>query len=252
MRAPILVIVGGFMASLGSVTAWSARLLEQAQSEKARVAVAPIRVEFDLPADFHERDAAGEFVIRAIRIGFFEPKVATPLATRDVRRGAVEVDGNVGRLPLPDLMPSGYGRVLIRLQSLSASGPGPWSEPSPPVTLPERQPPGPPRPLILADVERYPVLNDALRQVLGRRPTGDEVSTFRRIDDLATAVVLTRRFEIALPDLCKILRGPPRRTLRGAIKHLFPALNNIQVVREASLEARALLAEAGPSRLPSQ
>jgi hypothetical protein len=251
MRADLLAIVG-VLISLEAPPALSARPLEHApQSAEPRVVAAPIRVEFDLPTDFDERDATGGFVIRGIRIGFFQPTVATPIATRDVRRDAIEVDGGVGRLPLPDLMPRGYGRVFIRLQSLSATGAGPWSEPSPAVTLPERPPPsGPPRPLSLSDVERFPVLSEALQQVLGRRPTAGEVATFRRAEDLATAVVLSRRYEIAFPDLCKILRGPPPLTLRGAIRQLLPSLDHIQVVREASLEARALLGGAELSRPP--
>jgi hypothetical protein len=239
-----MVMVAGVIVSPGGVApAWAARSQDRAATTAdARGGAQPILLEFDLPDDFWARTAAGEFQVVAIRIGFFQPKVATPLMTRDAGRAAIAVEGRVGRLPIPDVMPFGYGRVVMRLQSLSASGPGPWSEPSPPVTLAERPPPsGPPRPRTLADLERYPALNEALQQLLGRRATGAEVSTFRRIEDLATAVVLSQKYELVFPDLCKILRGPPPLTLRGAVRRLLPSLDNRQVVRAAGIEAQALL-----------
>jgi hypothetical protein len=234
-------------ASLDAAPPSRSPVQDQSSTSAPRVGASPTVLEFDLPADFHVRTAEGQFLIVGLRIGFFQPTVATPLATREVGRAAVEVDGGVGRVPLPDIMPPGYGRVLIRVQSLSARGGGPWSEPSPLITLPERPPPrvGPPPRLTPADVERYPALSGALQQLLGRRPNAFEVSTFRRIDDLATAVVLSRQYELALSDLCKILRGPPPLTLRGAIRRLFPTLDNRQVVRAASIEAQALLRVPG-------
>jgi hypothetical protein len=215
---------------------------------------APPVLEFDLPPEYWGRGPDGEYVIRGFRLGFFQPDVGTPLQTRDVAIEDVEVVGQLGRIPLTDIMPRGYGRVVVRMQSLAQDEASLWSEPSPPVTLPDESAPRrrSPRPPIEVELARHPALVGALKQVLDRSPLPEEVRTFRRIQDLATAVALSRRLELPFPELCKALkglRGPPERTLQEAVRRLRPSLDHQQVVREARAEGRTLLRSAPTPKL---
>jgi hypothetical protein len=219
-------------------------------------AVAPIVLEFELPDDFSRRDDDGAFAVTGFRIGYFAVRPSTVLAIVDVPRERVEVKDRTGRISLDfTRLPAGANQVIVRLQTVTRDGASPWSEASPPLRSAGGAPaPGPgvaggprrPRTLALADVQRHPRIVDALKQTLPSGATIDQVlPAFRRIEDLALAVVLCRDHQIVLTALIQKVQGPPRQSFLNAMRQLRPD-SGPAVIRKARTDARRLLAPPAP------
>jgi hypothetical protein len=141
--------------------------------------------------------------------------------------------------------------VVIRLQTLSGGESSTWSESSAPMRLGGTSPargrgagaaPRRLQTLALADVERHPRVVDALKQTLPSGATIERVlPAFRRIEDLALAVVLCRDQQIVLTALTEKVQGPPRLALVNALRQLRPDLKPA-VIRKGRADARQLLA----------
>jgi hypothetical protein len=93
----------------------------------------------------------------------------------------------------------------------------------------------------MTDVDRHPRLAEALRQSLGQKEPEDVLMAFRSLDDLALAVVISRDQDIAFDKLTATLVGPPRRSVRVAIRELKPSLRGTEAMQKARAEAKQLL-----------
>lgn len=208
----------------------------------------PLTLEFDARADF---DA-----IEGLRVGYFRPDTNVPIRVVDVPRNAVIVTGKVMRVSVPRLAIEGSGVVVLRLQVVSKSrGLSDWSDPTDRVTMPvipvpERRPAPERRPrpaLSAAALDAHPALKAEFITRLG--PNGsvdDALKGFRRVQDVAVAVIVSRQQEIPFDRLCRLLVGPPRASLRQAIRRLKPSLNPRDAIRSAQVESRALLGSLAP------
>jgi hypothetical protein len=169
-----------------------------------------------------------------------------PLLTRDVNRDAVVINGNVaGLLLVPHYFPADVTRVVLRVQTLTRSGSSAWSEPSPPTesvvygaaarTSARKRPQ-----ISLSDVARHPQLEKVLRTVVpSTEKLSKIVSEFRTIEELAMAAVLNRDHDIPLDRLSKTMAGPPRRSLRNALREVKPTMSDrreLQSVRAVALK----------------
>jgi hypothetical protein len=217
-------------------------------------------LEFDLPDDFERRLADGTYAVTGFRIGYFDVRRGTVLMTVDVPRDRVEVANRSGRISI-DLtqVPADANQVVIRLQTLTRDEASTWSELSEAARLPGASPArgrrtgaaprratraAPPRAqaLALADVERHPRVVDALKQMLPSGTTIEQVLPgFRRIQDLALAVVLCRDHQIVFTALTQKVQGPPRLSVPNALRQLRRDLGPA-VVRKGRTDARQLLA----------
>jgi hypothetical protein len=96
---------------------------------------------------------------------------------------------------------------------------------------------------VLTDVEPYGALTQALRALL---PPGAaieaEVKRFRRVQDVALAVAISREYDIPFTTLSRAMEGPPRLTPRNALAKLRPDLD-ARAVRKVRPEARKLTAK---------
>jgi len=247
-----------FAASLGEVEL-SARANAPLQAPRVAppapsAALAPVVLEFDLPDDFWRRDDDGTYAVTGFRIGYFAIRPSTVLAIVEVPRERVEVKDRTGRISI-DLarLPTDANQVVVRLQTVTRDEASPWSEASAPIRAAGGAPaPGPrvavaprgPRTLALADVERHPRVVDALKRTL---PPGTAIETvvrpFRRIEDLALAVVLCRDHQIVFTALAQKVQGPPRQSIANALRQLRPDLGQA-VIRKGRIAARQLLAPA--------
>jgi hypothetical protein len=156
--------------------------------------------------------------------------------------------------------------VPLETRAVSASPPNP--QPAAPSRAARTQRPSPPRPqraappraagtqrprslspeqrragLVLTDVEPYGALTQALRALL---PPGAaieaEVKRFRRVQDVALAVAISREHDIPFTTLSRAMEGPPRLTPRNALAKLRPDLDT-RAVRKVRPEARKLIAQ---------
>lgn len=214
-------------------------------------------LEFDLPEEYSNKDANGEFVITGFRLGFFRAESADPISTMEVGRDAVVVNGRTGKVSLTaQQIPKDPGPVVLRLQTLTRQGASEWSAPSTALTDTSSAAPGiaPESPrsrsrLSMSEVERHPRLADALRKL---KPSGSELeqvlASFRNVNQLAQAVALCTAQDIALDALAAKMAGPPRRSLRNAVRELKPALEG-SALRKANAAGKQLLG-AAPTAKP--
>ncbi len=214
-------------------------------------------LEFDLPQEYSNKDANGEFVITGFRLGFFRADSAEPISTIEVGRDAVVVNGSTGKVLLtPQQFPKDLGPVVLRLQTLTRQAASEWSAPSTaladtssatPGSAPEKASPSRSR-LSMSDVERHPRLAEALRKL---KPSGTEfeqvLAPFRNVNQLAQAVALCTAQDIALDSLAARMVGPPRRSLRNAVRELKPALEGA-AMRKANAAGKQLLGAAPTPR----
>lgn len=211
-------------------------------------------LEFDVPAQFWDKTADGEFVVTGFRLGFFRDASAEPIATRDVGRDAVVVDGRTARVVLnPPPLGQEAGPISIRIQTLTRQGASPWSA-SAALPATSGAPPGPAsksaRPgrssLSISDVEPYPRLADALRKLVPSPAKVDQLlASFRNINELAQAVAICTEHDVELGVLSERMAGPPRRSLRRAVRDLQPTLLGAPM-RKANEAAKQLLAAPKP------
>ena len=221
-------------------------VLADAQPAKARTTSS---LEFDLPPEYWTKNADGSFVIIGFRLGYFRPGESEPITTRDIMRDAVVVEGSAARLPLPSqVFPEGVTDVVLRVQTLTGAGSSEWSAPSEATTSVVRvraaaKSPSRKRPqLSMSDVEVHPRLAEALRTAVPPAVKLDAVLTaFPTIDELALGVVLDRDRNVPLEKLSSVMNGPPRRSLRNALREINPAVNNRPELRKLREVARRLL-----------
>ena len=214
-------------------------------------------LEFDLPQEYSTKDANGEFVITGFRLGFFQAESALPISTVELGRDAVVVTGLTAKVSLtPQQIPKDLGPIVLRLQTLTRHGASDWSAPSTaiadtssatPGNAPEKAS-GSRSPLSMSDIERHPRLAEALRKL---KPSGTEfeqvLAPFRSVSQLAQAVALCTEQDIALDSLTAKMTGPPRRSLRNAVRELKPALKGA-ALRKANADGKQLLGAAQPPR----
>jgi hypothetical protein len=223
-----------------------------------------IVLDFDLPNEYWAKNARGEFLLTGFLVGYFAAPSARPLHTIDVTRDAVILYDRVGRLVLPrPRLPVDVTSFVIRLQTITTAGSSEWSDPSPAIAVtaptPERNArnnaPSTAKPraaakrrgVSLEDVQKHPRLLVALEKLQPTDAARQETLTaFQNLDELATAVVICNREDIALDDLSKTVKGPPRRSLRRAVRELKPSSRQRNVVQAARDEAKQLLAEKSP------
>jgi hypothetical protein len=205
-------------------------------------------LEFDLPPEHVNKDADGQFVITGYRLGTFRAGESVPLVTTDVPRDAVAVNGKVGRVALAtSQLPTGdVSGLVIRMQTVSRSGASEWSAPSPVLSTagaPARATGGRSgrARVSMTDVDRHPRLAESLRKSLGQQEPEDVLMAFRSLDDLALAVVICRDQDIAFDTLTATLVGPPRRSVRVALRELKPSLRGTDAMQKARAEAKQLL-----------
>jgi hypothetical protein len=223
-------------------------------------------LEFDLPEEFAKSPTGSATAVTGFRVGYFRGTEAGALRTLDIARDAVIVNGQNARITLPvDSVPGCAADCVLRMQTVASGVSSAWSEPvaaaqvltpgaaaAPPSPATSPRAPRTPRPtatrsrqagrgLPLADLERYPALNAALRKLLPPDANlEDELRRFRRIDDLAQAVAISRDFDIEIATLSKTLVGPPRMTARAAIAKLRPDVDARSAIRKSREEAAKL------------
>jgi hypothetical protein len=209
-------------------------------------------VEFDLPAEYWTKDAKGEFVITGFRLGLFQDGSSEPLSTREIGREAVIEAGRTGQISLiPQRFSKDVGAVVWRLQTLTRDGASPWSAPSP-VVDPAANAPARPEVakggrsrLSMSEVERHPRLLEAFSKALPSSAAADQVlAAFRNVNELSQAVAISTAEGIALDVLGKKMAGPPRLSLRNAVRELRPNLRGTDALRKANTTAKELLGAA--------
>ena len=215
---------------------------------------APTVLEFEVPD--------GE-AIAAFRIGLFRTQDSSLIRAVDIGRDGLSVRGRTARITLPaEAMAACGGNCSIRIQSVSGTLTSPWSEavsivpagvrraqasPSEPQrrarAARSSSAPRPRRSTALTpdDVERYPSLSAALRDVLPKDAKLEtEVRRFRRVQDLALAVAMSRGYDIPFTTLTKTMQGPPRIAPGEAFAKLRQDVDQPSALRKLRAEARSL------------
>ena len=228
-----------------------------------RSEVAPLVLEFDVPPEFSDRSAVTGF-----RVGFFRANESTALESVDVARETVSVQNRTVRVTVArEKVPQCGGDCVVRVQTLSPTEASAWSDPvrldgaaagqraAASVQLPPRQPRGAGRDqprgspirrsrpgLTSTDVENHALLLESLRKVLpADAEMATELARFRRIEDLALAVVISRDHDIPFTTFSKAIEGPPRVTPRNALTKLRQDLDARSTIRKARPEVQRLM-----------
>jgi hypothetical protein len=209
--------------------------------------------------------------VTGFRVGYFWPNESTALRTVDFGRDALTVQDRTVRVTLPrETVPECASDCVIRVQTLTAGRASAWSAPvplsavvtrqaqlpprqqRPPAARPERTPNAAPARtrqragLAPRDIESYASLSESLRQLLPPDANLDaELRRFRRVEELALAVVISRDYDIPFTTLSRTLEGPPRTSPRNALVKLRPDLD-AGAFRRARDEAGRLISP--PSR----
>jgi hypothetical protein len=85
------------------------------------------------------------------------------------------------------------------------------------------------------------MLSESLRMLLPPDASIEaELRRFRRVNDLALALVLSREYNIPFTMLSKTLEGPPRLSVRNALVKLRTDVDARSAVRKARTEAAKL------------
>jgi hypothetical protein len=244
----------------------------QAPSNPTTPASGTIVLEFEVPDEFQSLPAGSADAVTGFRVGYFRGSDPTAIRTVDFTRDTLTVQGRTARVTLPrEAVAECAGDCAFRVQTVSRVGTSAWSEPVPLASRAAAQaPPAPPKPaaaprtaraprtnnsarrpgnsLAPGDLERYPVLSDALRKLLPPDAKVEaELQRFRRVDELALAVAISRDYDIPFTTLSGALVGPPRLTARNALAKLRPDVNIRDAVRKSRAEAgRLTTAAKGP------
>jgi hypothetical protein len=215
---------------------------------------ATMTIEFDLPLEYDDRDRQNRFVVTGFIVGFFRGSDSEPALTIDVTRDSVRVDGRKGRLTVSRYRDSDGGPVVVRLVTVTREALSDWSEPSPALPGAARDAARPSRPagaggrrLDVGQVEQHPRLIAALKELLP--PNADLapwVGRFRTMNELAMTVVVSRDHGIAFAVLAAKMQGPPRRSLRNALRELKPTVRGTNPLKPAQAQAKALLGSDRP------
>jgi hypothetical protein len=216
-----------------------------------------ITLEFDA-ADDILKQSNGAFTVSAFQVGFFDG--AQLVRALEIPRSAAQIDGTRVRLqvPLIPLAPGAKsGSVTVRVRGLSSGPLGQWSASAGSVTLPiqerlERERSGRDRNAARADrrnravtveqLTRFPALKEALAAVLGDASEEEVLSSCATVQDLATAVVVARKHELAPARVCAAMRERSSGALEELLKSAKPPAAPAQL-RAARAEARTLTRE---------
>lgn len=216
---------------------------------------APKSVQMSLPPDYEQGGRGNGVGATGFRVGFFEPGGAEPFYTFTASRADVRtVSPGVGEIALPALSHPGGRTAVVRVQTLSASGPSAWSDASPPFAIaslrvstpPTRaervaRPPRPPKRVAVLDLEPFPALKALLA---GQKPAdmSDEEATgvFRNPRDLAAALVISRDLGLPFMRLHAAIKAEPRKRLVDIVKAMQPATNAARAIDAANRQARSL------------
>jgi hypothetical protein len=224
-----------------------------------------VTLEFEPPPEFYEKSSDGTHIITGFRVGYFlassgptrgkrEPR---PLRAVFIARDAVEVpgagqgSGKTVRLSFrAEPVRAGNARVVFRVQALRPGAEGWWSEPTPPVTLPEVvSAPRRAGPDLEALTKAQPALLEALRALEAngaehQPPPGQKnllYQAFRRVSDLATAVVICRDHGVPCQALAAAMVGPPRQSLQRALREWKDPKQIPALIREARAGSKGLV-----------
>jgi hypothetical protein len=218
---------------------------------------------FDLPEKFRTEPTGSPRAVTGFRVGYFRGADPTAIRTVEFDTDALDVQGQTARVTLPRESSCGLD-CRVRVQTVSAGQVSAWSDPVPfetrtPSSAPPKpqtaEPPRPARPerprggspeqrragLALSDIEPYGELTKELHALLSSGPSIEtEVRRFRRIEDLALAVAISREYNVPFATLSRTIEGPPRVTPRNALAKLRQDLDP-RAVRKVRPEARKLL-----------
>lgn len=225
-----------------------------------------VRVEFEPPPEFYERASDGSHIITGFRVGYFAASLPTrgkreprPLRTVFIARDAVEVPAEGGNEKMVRLsfrvepMRAGNTQVVFRVQAMRLGAAGWWSEPTPAVTLPEVV--GAPRragPDLEALTAAQPALLEAMRALEAKdaahQPAPGQKNllyqAFRRVTDLATAVIICRDHGVPCRALAEAMVGPPRQSLQRALREWKDPKEIPALIKEARAASRGLVKTA--------
>ena len=254
------VVLGACVIACGepAVNGARASALQAGQRREARQIsrLEQITLEFDLPPGFADRAPNGGFVFSALQVGYFGAD-ASLLRAVEVPREAIRVSGKTAQVSIPLVpLPAANTRVNIRLRGLSSGKPGEWSQPVGPITMPaipvatraERA--ARVRGIDARQLDRRATLQAALQPLLATDfGLADALGSYGGIQELGTAVVLSRKHGLSFPQLSRTVKGPPVLSLAAAVRTLRPSLDALKAVQEARLEARTLIVrEPNPAR----
>jgi hypothetical protein len=209
-----------------------------------------IVIEFELPTGFWQKEGSGAFWVTGFRIGYFRPDDSIPLFTADVGRDAVTVDGDTASLSTPLYqMPGRVSEIVFRLQTMTKATASDWSEPTARVNVAKPAPAVRARAaaktktgLTVTTLKEYPQLSSALSALLKDGASTDAIlPTFRNVNELALAVAICTDQSIAITQLSGTMQGPPRRSLRNAVRTIKPALRRGDALQKARARAKQLL-----------
>ena len=248
----------------------SARQDAQARASQPNASRQTITIEFDATDDVAKKTADGSFLVRAFQVGFFDGD--TLVRTVEVPRARAEISGTHVKLVSPVVVLSrGPSRnASVRVRSLSAGPAGTWSAPSGSVRLEAESSarasrrgrdragagreraeaktapkPRARRTVTVAQLNRHPALKEALTPMLGADLDVDKVvGSFKRVQDLALAVVIARKHAVPLARICNAMQEDQRRTVTTALKGLSPGFDVEGEVAAARAEARTLAGRA--------
>jgi hypothetical protein len=234
-----------------------------------------VTLEFEVPADLLAASANAAVRVTGFQIGFFGGGRAGLVRAIELPREAARVNNGKVRLDIPliSVESSRDSNVTVHVRTLSAGPLGPWSPSAGSVTLPviagEAAGSGTGRrarnaagagagtpgkganresrrkqaaPLSVAAVDGHTALKTALTAILDSDLTLESaVGTFSRTQDLAAAIVLSRKLDLKFSRLCKAIQESPSKTLAEGLKTLQPSIDATKEIRAVSAEARRLV-----------
>jgi hypothetical protein len=213
-----------------------------------------VTLEFEPPPEFHERSSSGAFVITGFRVGYFRAvpdggrknAQQRPLQTSWIARDALKIVGSMVQLSFkPEPVRAGNAQVVFRVQAVREGAEGFWSEPTAVVTLPERVPAVSKRPTFEATLATHPALVEALRALDAK---GDWYKSFRRVQDLALAVVVCRDHGVPCAELAARMTGRPPQPMRRALLQWKDESSIPELIRSATVESRRLLSKTAKKK----
>ena len=223
----------------------------------------PLVLEFDLPIEWTQPAGSAD-AVTGFRVGYFRSNDSTAIRTLDFERDALVVRDQTARVTLPRESIPGCVDCVVRVQTLSGGNSSPWSEPvrlagpAAPQAQSTPQPPEPPRAvraerprnaspgqrrggLAPGDIERHVALSESLRKLLPPDASIEaELRRFRRVDQLALAVAISRDYDIPFTTLSRTLEGPPRVSPRNALTKLRQDVDARGAIRKLRAEVRRL------------
>ena len=256
VMAAISSLRGSLQASSSPPTAQEPSPERQTTAPRSPARGAAV-LEFDLPADYWTREADGGYKITGFRLGYFEGRRQTVVRIVEIAREKVTVSGGTGRINLDPSAIAQAPDVVIRLQTLVRGQASPWSESLSVGSQPNAGVASRPnagrhnvgasarvprlRHVTIGDIERSARLRSAWEKCLPPGAKPEEIlAAFRRVEDLAMAVVLCRDYGIDLSALSRIVKGPPRRSPADAARELRPDVKQA-AVRRARTTGRQLI-----------